>query len=307
MPGGTASDDGFATVSGPRETDARRFRDAARTALSWLRVDGFRDVRLGADERSFLWWLSGPAARIWIGVRPRWLEAEVLVGPPHAGDAPWTGRGFDFVSLEAVRHAYGLSAMRVLEVFCPAPGDTRGDPERFGAYVAGLAVLRAVEPAGDPLRLDAARAALPELRRTFRARWRAGGESVVNGDGVTLRLDVIEARAVNNALNWVVNGVGAEDATRWAGFGITHTWAKDLFARFHAAKRAPDGFTTVAFGWAELRFVAAAARAVLADGRHRFPSGDIHALAGVWEEQMAAVAEHLQRLALAAPEDGGTS
>lgn len=249
-----------------------------------------------------LWWLWGPGARIWIGARTRWLEAQVLVGPPRSRDAPWIGpRGFDLVPLEALRHVHGLPRMRPAEVFAPAPGDARTDAERFGALVSGLGDLRDAELAGDWSRLDDARAALPELRRAFRAPWRADGESVADADGVTLRLDVTEALAINNALNWVVNGVGAEEAARWAGFGVARAWARKVFARVHAARRAPDGFTTVALTWPELRFVAAAVRSVLADGPSRFPSGDVHLLAGVWEEEMAAVADQLARLAAGAP------
>lgn len=288
-------------MTGPRETDARRLGDAARAALSWIGDNGFRDVRFGADQQQLLWWLQGPGARIWIGARTRWLEAEVLVGPPRPEGAPWTERGFDFVSLEALRHARGLPVMRVSEVFSPAPGDPRDDAERFGAYVAGLGALRATELAGDWSRLDAARAALPELRRAFRAPWRADGESAVGADGVTLRLDTREAAAINGALNWVVNGVGADDADRWTGFGVTRAWAREVFARFRAPERGPDGFTTVAFAWPELRFVAAAVRSVLAGGRHRFPSRDIHTLTGVWEEEMAAVSGQLQKLDGAGP------
>jgi hypothetical protein len=64
-------------MTGTRETDARRFRNAACAALAWLHDEGFNDVRFGADERAFLWWLQGPGARVWIGARTRWLEAEV--------------------------------------------------------------------------------------------------------------------------------------------------------------------------------------------------------------------------------------
>lgn len=254
-------------------------------------------MRRGADADTFLWWLWGPGARIWIGARTRWREAEVLVGPPRPRDAPWTGpRGFDLLPLEALRHAHGLPRMRPIEVYAPAPGDERTTAERFGALVAGLGDLRDAELAGDPSRLDAARAALPELRRTFRAPWRADGEAVVGADGVTLRLDVLEHRALNEALNWIVNGVRADDPERWAGLGVTRAWARERLARVHVARRERDGLATVALTWPELRFVADAVRSVLADGRHRIPSGDIHALTGVWEEQMAAVADHLARL-----------
>jgi hypothetical protein len=290
-----------------RETDARRFRDAARAALAWLGDDGFRDVRCGADQHAFLWWLRGPGARVWIGARTRWLEAEVWVGPPQRGDAPWTGRGFDFVPLEALRQVRGLPVMRVSEIFCPAPGDPRDDPERFGAYAGGLADLRTAELAGDWSRLEDARAALPQLRRMFRAPWRADGESTVDDDGVMLRLDVTEASAIDGALNWIVNGVDSGAAARWAGFGVTPAWARGVFARFRSPGRAADGCRTVVLAWPELRFVAAAVTAVLADGRHRFPRGDVHTLTGVWEEEMAAVAEQLQRLAAAAPRGGRTS
>jgi hypothetical protein len=263
---------------------------------------GLEAVRRRTGEEGFLWWLRGPGAHVWIGARTRFLEVDVRVGPPHPPDVEWTGRGFDFVPLEAVRHARGLPVMRASEVFCPAPDDARTDAERFAAYVAGLEDLRDAELAGDWSRLETARAALPALRRTFRAPWRAAGESVIEPDGVTLRLDTTERCAINNALNWVVNGIAVEDSALRAAFGVERRWARAVLEPFHATPRAPDGYTTFAFTWPELRFTAAAVRSVLADGRLSFPSGDIHTLAGVWEEEMAAVSDQLLRLAPAEPD-----
>jgi hypothetical protein len=122
-------------------------------------------------------------------------------------------------------------------------------------------------------------------------------DGMTGDDSVTLRLEERETWALKGALNWIVNGVGAKDPGRWEGFGVTRDWARDVFRRQAEVEREPDGAKTLSLTRPELRWVAEAVRAVLPDGRHRFPRGDTHPLTGVSEEEMAAVSARLDALA----------
>jgi hypothetical protein len=122
--------------------------------------------------------------------------------------------------------------------------------------------------------------------------------AMTNGDdAVVVRLDERETWALNGALNWIVNGVDAEDPRRWEAFGVTRDQAREVFRRQRAVERGADGGKTLALSPPDARWVAEAVRAVLPGGRHAFPRGDTHPLTGVGEDEVTALSARLDALA----------